>query len=94
MELNPVKTPEARKLSAANTASLPIEILSAPARKYCAATSSADQYFPEGSVYSRMPPPTVSGTNTSSDELSSTCSMGRSPITPCRKLVMFRNTTY
>jgi hypothetical protein len=36
--------------SAAVTASLPMETLSAPARKYRAATSTADQALPEGSV--------------------------------------------
>jgi len=35
--------------------------LSAPARKYAPATSSAGRGVPSGSTVSRMPPPMVSG---------------------------------
>ena len=76
---------------AERTASLPIDTLSAPARKYRDATSSALHVLPSPSVISRIPPPTVSGTKISLDASSSTRSIGWSSSTISRKLVMFKN---
>lgn len=73
MLVHPVLWPVARYCSAASTASLPMDTLSAPDLKYSAATSSALQNLPLASVNSRMPPPTVSGTKTPLDACLSTC---------------------
>ncbi|KAJ6260585.1 LOW QUALITY PROTEIN: hypothetical protein Dda_4811 [Drechslerella dactyloides] len=62
--------------SAARTASLPIETLSAPDLKYIVATWSAETEVPSASITSRIPPPIVSGTNTDSDVSRRTSSMG------------------
>eukprot|EP00976_Prorocentrum_cordatum_P091758 1188649-Prorocentrum_minimum.AAC.1 len=90
MPLLPVSSPVLTSSSAANTLSLPMDTLSAPLRKYSAATSSAVYTLPVPSVNPRMPPPTVSGTNTVSLAIRSTFSMGRSPRGKSRKPVMFR----
>jgi hypothetical protein len=85
--------PRAYQARAASTASLPMDTLSAPDRKYSAATARAEWGVPSGSVVPRMPPPTVSGTNTPSDARRRTSSMGRSPRGVSRKPVMFRKVT-
>mmetsp|Transcript_4991 Transcript_4991/g.8662 ORF Transcript_4991/g.8662 Transcript_4991/m.8662 type:complete len:228 (-) Transcript_4991:745-1428(-) len=89
----PVSFPVAMKSSAANTDSDPMDTLSAPERKYSAATSSAVCTFPFSSVNPRIPPPTVSGTNTVSLASRSTSSIGMSPKGKSRKPVMFRKVT-
>jgi len=73
MLLVPVFWPVRLYSSAANTASPPIDTLSAPDLKYSEATSSADQCLPSASVNSLMPPPTVNGTNTPSLACLTTC---------------------
>ena len=55
-----------------------MDTLSAPLEKYAEATSSEVYDFPLESVKSRIPPPTVSGTKTVSDDRLSTSSMGAS----------------
>ena len=57
--------------------------LSAPERKYSAATSSAECVLPSASVKPRMPPPTVSGTNTPSEVCLNTCIRGHSAAADC-----------
>ncbi len=73
MLLVPVFWPVRLYSSAANTASPPMDTLSAPDLKYSEATSRADQCLPSASVNSRMPPPTVNGTNTPSLACRTTC---------------------
>ena len=73
MLLLPVFLPVLRYSWAASTASPPMDTLSAPDLKYSEATSRADQCLPSASVNSRMPPPTVSGTNTPSLACLTTC---------------------
>mmetsp|Transcript_24178 Transcript_24178/g.52815 ORF Transcript_24178/g.52815 Transcript_24178/m.52815 type:complete len:381 (+) Transcript_24178:1082-2224(+) len=85
--------PAARYCSATSTASEPIETLSAPDLKYAAATSSALYVLPSLSLKPRMPPPTVSGTNTRSLACLSTSSMGRSARGKSRKPMMLRKVT-
>lgn len=46
MLLSPVLTPDARYASTTNTASEPMDTLSAPERKYAEATSSAERFVP------------------------------------------------
>ena len=73
MAVLPVFSPVRMYSSAASTASLPMDTLSAPERKYSAATSSALYRRPSASVKPRIPPPTVSGTKTPSEARLSTC---------------------
>mmetsp|Transcript_11287 Transcript_11287/g.27659 ORF Transcript_11287/g.27659 Transcript_11287/m.27659 type:complete len:279 (-) Transcript_11287:904-1740(-) len=89
----PVSLPVLMYSSATSTASLPMDTLSAPDRKYAAATSSALYSLPLPSLKPRMPPPMVSGTNTRSLACCSTCSMGRSLSGKSRKPVMLRKVT-